>query len=207
MQQLLSLISCLTRREVCFYFYEVLMLRVAFEELPCLTASFTFYMWSTGLFYRYIWKEVSSVTCVYSSVAVEVRAVGHHGESLWQPVEEPDRQEGDADSHGGAGRCWKNHHPLQAEAGGDCYHHPHNRCVGKDYYGSTCHCAYVTHLIIAFHSGFNVETVEYKNISFTVWDVGGQDKIRPLWRHYFQNTQGEPDQQHLRWCTSRPCWS
>ncbi|XP_031276708.1 ADP-ribosylation factor-like [Pistacia vera] len=38
--------------------------------------------------------------------------------------------------------------------------------------------------------GFNVETVEYKNISFTVWNVGGQDKIRPLWRHYFQNTQG-----------------
>lgn len=38
--------------------------------------------------------------------------------------------------------------------------------------------------------GFNVETVEYKNISFTVWDVGGQDKIRPLWRHYFQNTHG-----------------
>jgi GTPase SAR1 family protein len=35
-----------------------------------------------------------------------------------------------------------------------------------------------------------VETVEYKNICFTVWDVGGQDKIRPLWRHYFQNTQG-----------------
>lgn len=38
-------------------------------------------------------------------------------------------------------------------------------------------------------TGFNVETVEYKNICFTVWDVGGQDKIRPLWRHYFQNTQ------------------
>ncbi|XP_074572458.1 ADP-ribosylation factor-like [Curcuma longa] len=38
--------------------------------------------------------------------------------------------------------------------------------------------------------GFNVETVEYRNISFTVWDVGGQSKIRPLWRYYFQNTQG-----------------
>merc|ERR1712061_786769 len=38
--------------------------------------------------------------------------------------------------------------------------------------------------------GFNVETVVYKNICLTVWDVGGQDKIRPLWRHYFQNTQG-----------------
>ena len=38
--------------------------------------------------------------------------------------------------------------------------------------------------------GFNVETVEYKSITFTVWDVGGQDKIRPLWRHYYANTQG-----------------
>lgn len=47
------------------------------------------------------------------------------------------------------------------------------------------------HIIIflSFLVGFNVETVEYKNICFTVWDVGGQDKIRPLWRHYFQNTQ------------------
>jgi len=33
--------------------------------------------------------------------------------------------------------------------------------------------------------GFNVETVEYKNIKFTVWDVGGQEKIRLLWRHYY----------------------
>merc|ERR1712232_925771 len=38
--------------------------------------------------------------------------------------------------------------------------------------------------------GFNVETVEYRNISFNVWDVGGQDKIRPLWRHYYQGSQG-----------------
>ena len=38
--------------------------------------------------------------------------------------------------------------------------------------------------------GFNVETVEYRAVKFTVWDVGGQDKIRLLWRHYYQNTQG-----------------
>lgn len=38
--------------------------------------------------------------------------------------------------------------------------------------------------------GFNVETVEYKNISFTVWDIGGQNKIRALWKHYFQGTDG-----------------
>ena len=36
--------------------------------------------------------------------------------------------------------------------------------------------------------GFNVETVVHKNISFTVWDVGGKDKIRPLYRHYYQQT-------------------
>ena len=39
--------------------------------------------------------------------------------------------------------------------------------------------------------GFNVETVTpVKNVSFTVWDVGGQDKIRPLWRHYFIGCEG-----------------
>ena len=37
--------------------------------------------------------------------------------------------------------------------------------------------------------GFNVETLEYKNIAFTVWDVGGQEKLRALWRHYYANTQ------------------
>jgi len=36
--------------------------------------------------------------------------------------------------------------------------------------------------------GFNVESMQYKSISFTCWDVGGKDKIRPLWRHYYQNT-------------------
>ena len=38
--------------------------------------------------------------------------------------------------------------------------------------------------------GFNVESVEYRNISFTVWDVGGQNKLRSLWRHYYQGTSG-----------------
>lgn len=38
--------------------------------------------------------------------------------------------------------------------------------------------------------GFNVETVTYKNTKFNVWDVGGQDKIRPLWRHYFSGMLG-----------------
>ncbi|KAL0490750.1 ADP-ribosylation factor [Acrasis kona] len=35
--------------------------------------------------------------------------------------------------------------------------------------------------------GFNVETIQYKNINMSVWDIGGQDKIRPLWRYYYDN--------------------
>lgn len=42
--------------------------------------------------------------------------------------------------------------------------------------------------------GFNVETVTYKNTKFNVWDVGGQDKIRPLWRHYFSGMAQRYDQ-------------
>lgn len=37
--------------------------------------------------------------------------------------------------------------------------------------------------------GFNVETVEYKNISFTVWDVGGQDKVLLLMCLYFHRLE------------------
>lgn len=38
--------------------------------------------------------------------------------------------------------------------------------------------------------GFNLETVEFRGSTFTVWDVGGQDRIRALWRHYYTNSQG-----------------
>src|ERR1700761_4534870 len=38
--------------------------------------------------------------------------------------------------------------------------------------------------------GVNVETVKNKKVKFNVGDVGGQDKIRPLWRHYYTGTQG-----------------
>ena len=33
-----------------------------------------------------------------------------------------------------------------------------------------------------------MEKVQYKNVVFTVWDVGGQEKLRPLWKHYFKDT-------------------
>lgn len=36
--------------------------------------------------------------------------------------------------------------------------------------------------------GFNLETLQYKNITFQVWDLGGQAGIRPYWRCYFSQT-------------------
>ncbi|KAF4619356.1 hypothetical protein D9613_005543 [Agrocybe pediades] len=55
--------------------------------------------------------------------------------------------------------------------------------------------------------GFNVETVQYKNIKFQVWDLGGQSSIRPYWRCYFPNTSAIiyviDSSDHSRLTTSR----
>ena len=37
--------------------------------------------------------------------------------------------------------------------------------------------------------GYNVETVKHKNISFEIWDAGGQASIRAIWRMYFLKSQ------------------
>ena len=43
--------------------------------------------------------------------------------------------------------------------------------------------------------GFNTEIVPpVEGVTFRLWEAGGVDKIRPLWKHYLVNTQGEsPD--------------
>uniref|UniRef100_A0A0K8TWI4 small monomeric GTPase n=1 Tax=Bactrocera latifrons TaxID=174628 RepID=A0A0K8TWI4_BACLA len=39
--------------------------------------------------------------------------------------------------------------------------------------------------------GFNVEEVRYKGLSFFLWDLGGQCRLRPLWKHFLtENTNG-----------------
>ena len=38
--------------------------------------------------------------------------------------------------------------------------------------------------------GFNVEEIVYKKILFLVWDVGGQDRLRALWRPNYRGTSG-----------------
>mmetsp|Transcript_15607 Transcript_15607/g.20253 ORF Transcript_15607/g.20253 Transcript_15607/m.20253 type:complete len:188 (+) Transcript_15607:108-671(+) len=36
--------------------------------------------------------------------------------------------------------------------------------------------------------GFNCEIVQYNRLTFTIWDIGGQEKLRRLWRHYYEGT-------------------
>merc|ERR1712117_573129 len=56
--------------------------------------------------------------------------------------------------------------------------------------------------------GFNVEKVTYKNVGMTIWDVGGQTKIRPLWRHYYMNTHAliwvvdSTDKEYIQECSA-----
>ncbi|KAJ6252015.1 adp-ribosylation factor [Anaeramoeba flamelloides] len=38
--------------------------------------------------------------------------------------------------------------------------------------------------------GFNVESVQYKNVNLAVWDLGGQEMVRPLWKHYYKHCKG-----------------
>jgi len=35
--------------------------------------------------------------------------------------------------------------------------------------------------------GFNVEEIQFQNLNMTVWDVGGQESIRALWKHYLRD--------------------
>ncbi|KAJ3287599.1 hypothetical protein HDU76_007798 [Blyttiomyces sp. JEL0837] len=39
-------------------------------------------------------------------------------------------------------------------------------------------------------NGFNIEDVQYKNLNFTVWDIGGHDNNRRLYQHYYKSAQG-----------------
>ena len=38
--------------------------------------------------------------------------------------------------------------------------------------------------------GFNVQEVQHRGLTMTLWDVGGQERIRALWRHYTENNDG-----------------
>lgn len=37
-------------------------------------------------------------------------------------------------------------------------------------------------------AGFNIKSVAADGFKLNVWDIGGQSKIRPYWRNYYENT-------------------
>ncbi|GAB0092399.1 ADP-ribosylation factor-like protein 3 [Sergentomyia squamirostris] len=37
-------------------------------------------------------------------------------------------------------------------------------------------------------AGFNIKSVAADGFKLNVWDIGGQSKIRPFWKNYFENT-------------------
>ena len=39
-----------------------------------------------------------------------------------------------------------------------------------------------------FLQGFNIKSVATTGFKLNVWDIGGQKKIRPYWKNYFENT-------------------
>ncbi len=64
--------------------------------------------------------------------------------------------------------------------------------IGLNNAGKTT-CLYKLHLGEVIETqptiGSNVEEVKYKNLSFKVWDLSGQESLRPYWATYFANTQ------------------
>lgn len=63
--------------------------------------------------------------------------------------------------------------------------------VGLDNAGKTT-TLYKLHLGEAISTqptiGSNVEQVEFRNLTFEVWDLGGQASLRPSWASYYRST-------------------
>ena len=38
--------------------------------------------------------------------------------------------------------------------------------------------------------GFNVETLQYKNVKLSLWDLGGQERLRRCWEQYLEGATG-----------------
>jgi ADP-ribosylation factor protein 1 len=95
-----------------------------------------------------------------------------------------------------SGRVWVSsvHFPEMAR-------NTHTTAAGSNDGHAACHCAHavlrvhyaalaavIPHCAVLLLAGFNVEHVAYKNIDMTMWDVGGQTKLRHLWHHYYEGS-------------------
>ena len=61
--------------------------------------------------------------------------------------------------------------------------------IGLNYVGKTTILRKLMkrdHNITVPTTGFNISTMKYKNFTFTIWDVGGQNSTRSSWAHHYQ---------------------
>ena len=72
---------------------------------------------------------------------------------------------------------WRKHTICRFKPSSDCQQH-------------TVSLWYSTLLCFPHFQGFNIKSVQGSKFPFklNVWDIGGQRKIRPYWRNYFENT-------------------
>ena len=38
--------------------------------------------------------------------------------------------------------------------------------------------------------GYNLEEIQVKNVKIKVWDLSGQERMRSVWRHYYESING-----------------
>jgi ADP-ribosylation factor-like protein 3 len=43
-------------------------------------------------------------------------------------------------------------------------------------------------VLLIYPQGFNVKSLVQNNVKLNVWDIGGQQSIRPYWRNYYDKT-------------------
>lgn len=68
--------------------------------------------------------------------------------------------------------AYRAHNTRQAAAGAHAVHW----CAS-----AVCSCLFQMLTWLSCCTTFAPLQVQYKNVMFTVWDVGGQEKLRPLW--------------------------
>lgn len=51
-----------------------------------------------------------------------------------------------------------------------------------------CFSVLTNNCVLCLLQGFNIKSVQSQGFKLNVWDIGGQRKIRPYWRNYFENT-------------------
>lgn len=116
------------------------------------------------------------------------------GSAVHPPKAEADPGPGGAPAAARLGQRWQDHSVETASSRRHQSHHPntslqhlHVPLFGLLALNQWNH----TEIFFSFPvvcQGFNIKSVQSDGFKLNVWDIGGQRKIRPYWRNYFENT-------------------